>query len=131
MSLMNRLHNARNPHQGSTKKVLCVCSAGLLRSPTLAHMLATKGFNTRAAGLEEAFALIPVDDVLLLWADVILCMDSDQAERINQRLIDRQFLDETTPVISLNVPDNFGFMDKQLCNILEHKISQLKENSTL
>lgn len=31
MSLMNRLGNADNPYQDRYKRVLCVCSAGLLR----------------------------------------------------------------------------------------------------
>lgn len=58
----NRKWNAKNPHQGNFERVLCVCSAGLLRSPTVAVVMAQHGFNTRAAGLEKDFALIPVDD---------------------------------------------------------------------
>lgn len=45
----NQLANVGNRFQTKTKKVLCVCSAGLLRSPTLANVLNLKyGFNTRA-----------------------------------------------------------------------------------
>ena len=67
MSLMNRLANTHNHYQGDAKRVLCVCSAGLLRSPTAAFVLSQEpfGFNTRAAGIAEDFALIVVDDVLL------------------------------------------------------------------
>ncbi len=61
----NRLHNMRNPHQGSNKKVLCVCSAGLLRSPTLAWILSNEpfNFNTRAVGTSSEYALIVLDEV--------------------------------------------------------------------
>ena len=48
----NRLHNVRNPNQGPAKRVLCLCSAVLLRSPTVAWVLgkAPYDYNTRAAG---------------------------------------------------------------------------------
>ena len=51
--LMNRIANSTNPFQKDYKRVLCVCSAGLLRSPTAAYVLsqAPYNYNTRAAGL--------------------------------------------------------------------------------
>mgnify|MGYP007090120654 CR=1 FL=1 len=50
-----------NPYQGTAKRVLCVCSAGVLRSPTLAHLLNRKyQFNTRAAGLSTEYAVVQV-----------------------------------------------------------------------
>ncbi len=39
----NRWGNIDNPYQGSAKKVLCVCSAGMLRSPTAANVLYVDG----------------------------------------------------------------------------------------
>ena len=77
-STRNQLGNARNPHQGPTKKVLCVCSAGLLRSPTLAKAIGEAyGFNTRAVGACKPFALIPISEALLIWADEIVFVDFD------------------------------------------------------
>ena len=38
-STLNQLANINNPYQGKSKKVLCLCSAGLLRSPTAANVL--------------------------------------------------------------------------------------------
>ena len=49
----NAMHNCTNPYQTGTEKILCVCSAGLLRSPTLAGELYKRGFNTRAAGVHD------------------------------------------------------------------------------
>ena len=68
-----------NPHQGTAKKVLCVCSAGLLRSPTLAWILSNDpfNFNTRAVGTSSDYALIVLDDVQLKWADVVLFVDAN------------------------------------------------------
>lgn len=64
-----------NPYQGSDKKVLFVCSAGILRSATAARIYAKK-FNTRSAGTEE-YALIPLTHELILWADEIVFVNHD------------------------------------------------------
>ena len=108
--LMNRKANALNPYQGSHKRVLCVCSAGLLRSPTAALVLSQDpyNFNTRAAGLSREFALVPVDEVLLHWADEVICMDELQATQI------RNMLPDGKPVISLNIEDSFEYRNPRL-----------------
>lgn len=72
----NRLANVSNIYQTEAKRVLCVCSAGLLRSPTTANVLHQEyGFNTRAAGIVEEYALIPVDQALIAWADEIVWVE--------------------------------------------------------
>ncbi len=74
-STLNQLANINNPYQGKSKKVLCLCSAGLLRSPTAANVLHREfGFNTRSAGVMD-YALIPLSEALFLWADEVLVMD--------------------------------------------------------
>lgn len=57
---------AQNPYQGQYKRVLCVCSGGILRSPTAAWVFSNEpySFNTRAAGT-ESFALIRLDPALI------------------------------------------------------------------
>jgi predicted protein tyrosine phosphatase len=109
----NRLHNVTNPAQGPAKKVLCVCSAGLLRSPTAAWVLGNPpfNFNTRAAGLMEEYALIPVDDVLLTWADEIVTMEGWQSDIVLTRLCG---LKMDTPVYNLDVEDAYNRMDLAL-----------------
>ena len=53
-SPMNALHNVTNPYQGSEKRVLCLCSAGLLRSARLAQILQQDyNYNTRNAGVSD------------------------------------------------------------------------------
>jgi predicted protein tyrosine phosphatase len=112
--LMNRLANCSNKYQGRYKRVLCVCSAGLLRSPTAAWVLSNEpyNFNTRAAGLAKEFALVPVDEVLLTWADEIVTMDAKQAEQIRSMLVDE------TPIIVLGIPDNFRYRDETLISLI-------------
>lgn len=113
MNEMNRKHNARNPYQGIYKRVLCVCSAGLLRSPTLAWLLSNEpyNYNTRAAGIDVGHALIPVDDVLIEWADEIICMDEYQQKILREKT--------TKPVINLKIGDSFEYRDKGLIKIMK------------
>ncbi len=113
--LMNRLANSSNRYQGEYKRVLCVCSAGLLRSPTAALVLSQEpyNFNTRAAGLDEAFALIPVDRVLIEWADEIVVFETKQAKIIRERL------EEDKPIIDLNISDNFSYRDQELIKLIK------------
>ena len=107
---MNRLANATNLFQGKYKRVLCVCSAGLLRSPTAALVLSQEpyNYNTRATGLTKEFALVPVDQVLLHWADEIVCMNPEQAEELRERL------ETDKPVIVLNIEDRYRYRDPEL-----------------
>lgn len=121
----NRKWNSQNPHQGNQEKVLCVCSAGLLRSPTVANVMAATGkFNTRAVGLEVDFALIPVDNVLLSWADSIVCMDFSQCERVDEMLGNNQLLPN---IYNFSIPDDFEFMQPELVEIVENRIKNMQD----
>ncbi len=72
--------NVGNPYQSDFKKVLCVCSAGLLRSPTAAWVLSRDpwNFNTRAVGYSEEYALVVLDVVQLAWANDVVVFDKTQ-----------------------------------------------------
>ena len=109
----NRLHNCTNPYQGDNLKVLCVCSAGLLRSPTAANVLHKKyGYNTRAAGVDENYALVRVDEVLLSWAEEIVVMTIYEEETI-KGLLEKYGIEDTV-VVSLGISDDYAYMDDVL-----------------
>lgn len=123
-NIRNRCFNCTNPYQGKFKKVLCICSAGLLRSPTAAFVLSQEpfNFNTRAAGIVPQFALIPVDEVLLSWADEIVCMSNEQQIEIIELL---KQIERETPVFNLHVPDNYPYRNEQLMEIIsKHYVEQ-------
>jgi predicted protein tyrosine phosphatase len=109
---------AGNPYQGERKRVLCVCSGGVLRSPTIAWVLSNEpfGFNTRSAGTESVYALIPVDEVLLHWADEIVCAEQDHANKLPQT---------SKPVHVLNIPDKFAFRDGILVMLVTEKLKEI------
>lgn len=114
--MFNRIANSTNPYQGNSKKVLCVCSAGLLRSPTLAWMLSNDpyNFNTRAAGVNADFALIPMDEVLISWADLIVFVEP-QVERLAKMWFTDQLKNKT--IYTLNLPDKFPFKHPELLQL--------------
>lgn len=116
----NRMWNAKNPYQGKAKKVLVVCSAGLLRSPTIANLLASPpyNFNTRAVGVEKEYALIPMDDVLVEWADEFVFVNDEVYQ-----VADAIFKIEK-PCVVLNINDNYEFGSEGLKQIAGEQLRQ-------
>lgn len=121
MSLMNRLATADNRHQGEYKRVLCVCSAGILRSPTAAVVLsqAPFNFNTRAAGVDEDFALFPVDQVSLHWADEIVCMTRSHKYKLEE-LMKKYDVDDVS-LYCLDIPDTFEYRNPELMKLIAER----------
>lgn len=118
----NQLANTKNPYQGKARKVLCVCSAGLLRSPTMAEVLARKwGYNTRAVGTSEEYALIPVSEALLHWAEEVFVVE-EQAEIIISMLNE---LNYDRPVYSLGIPDKYSRNDPELVRLIEKSLDDM------
>ena len=116
----NRLWNVKNPYQGKDKKVLAVCSAGLLRSPTIAWVLsnAPYNFNTRACGADSGHALIILDEVLIAWADVVICVDQYIKEEVLLSFPEL-FGDSKKELLLWEIPDCFGFKDPNLIKYIE------------
>jgi len=127
MSTMNRIGNADNRFQGQFKRVLCVCSAGLLRAPTAAVVLSQEpyNFNTRPVGISREYALIPLDSVHLHWADEIVTMEQDHTDFVKQRLVDFGFSAELSPpIIQLDIPDDFNYRDPELIKLIKTKYNE-------
>jgi predicted protein tyrosine phosphatase len=122
--MMNRLANCKNEFQGQYRRVLCVCSAGLLRSPTAAVVLSAPpfNFNTRAAGLSRDYALIPVDRVLLHWADEIVCMMPEQAAQLTKMLL--QYEESHKLVTCLGIEDSFEYRNEELMKLIAQRYQE-------
>lgn len=109
-----------NPYQGTDKKVLFVCSAGILRSATAARIYAHK-YNTRCAG-SESYALIPVTADLLLWADEVVFINEENYKSVSGRFD----LDSFDAVITtLNIPDEYDHMNPELIDIFIQRFEPL------
>ncbi len=123
----NRLGNATNPYQGDFKRVLCVCSAGLLRSPTLAWVLSQDpyNYNTRAVGWNGDFALIPIDEAHITWADQIVFVEPSVERGV--RSITQDLYIDGKELITLNIPDNFEYRNPKLVEIIKAQYAQAIE----
>ena len=122
----NREANLTNKYQTDAKKVLCVCSAGMLRSPTCANVLHKEfGYNTRAVGVVEDYALIPIDLGLVLWADEVLVVEERVLDLFSKELAQAA----EGKLVVLDLPDVFAWGDPQLEEyILEQYPNKKKEN---
>lgn len=119
----NRMWNITNPNQGQYKRVLCVCSAGLLRSPTMARVFAEEyNYNTRAAGITKEYALIPVDEALVAWAHEIVC-----AESWMMKTIKAEYPGYLGRIIALDIPDQFEYMNHNLVELIKEKYEILQK----
>jgi predicted protein tyrosine phosphatase len=134
----NQLGVIHNSHQGKIKKVLTVCSAGCLRSPTAAHILSSDpwNYNTRCVGASEEYAIVPVTEALIVWADVILVMNVFQQKHINdmqnkiaahfENMYGGMYADfEYKQVIDLDIDDNYGYRDPELVRIMTDKFNEI------
>jgi predicted protein tyrosine phosphatase len=121
-STMNQRGNCKNPNQGEAIKALCVCSAGLLRSPSIAKYLTGLGYNTRACGTSQEYALIPVSEALLTWADEIHVVQGEEAQidfYVNQIFPPNHH--ERPSIHSYDIPDMYGTFDPELMKIIEEQ----------
>lgn len=110
----NQLANVGNKFQTSSKKVLCCCSAGLLRSPSLANVLHKEfGFNSRAVGCDKEYALIPISQALIWWADEIVFVNQENFDSLNKEEKD-EISDVGVKVTILNIEDDFDWNDSVL-----------------
>ena len=112
-----------NSYQGDYKRVLTVCSANMLRSPTIAHVLASTpyDYNTRSAGT-HSFALIPVTEELLFWADEIVCADTEHAVIVQKQLMD---LNLDKPLVNLRIPDNYEYRNPELIAMIRRRYDEI------
>ena len=118
-SKRNQIANADNKFQGKDKRVLCLCSAGLLRSATIADILVKTGkYNVRNAGCSQEYALIPLSTALLHWADEIIVVKEWEGV-VRSALLDQELL---TPVTSLDIPDVYARNDPELVNIIKEDL---------
>ena len=120
----NQLYNIHNESQGNIKKVLCVCSAGLLRSATLQNTLIKEyGYNCRNCGTEESYALIPISEALLLWADEIVFVNKSNYRSVALDLAEMKIPEDK--IFVLSIPDIYNFNDPKLVDICKQQYKEI------
>lgn len=107
-----------NPYQGEDKKVLFVCSAGILRSATGARIYAKK-YNTRCCG-SMGYALIPMSDNLIIWADTIVFVNAQNYNYVKDSI---DFGDKE--IVVLDIPDKYPHMHPELIKEFEDQFEPI------
>lgn len=110
-----------NPYQGNDKRVLFVCSMGILRSATAARLYAPK-YNTRSAG-SWGDALIPLTPTLLAWAHEIVFVNKSNYDNAVQEFGEEVFIE--TPTKVLDIPDMYPHMHPELIKAFGEQYEQI------
>ncbi len=102
--------------------VLFVCSRNRWRSPTAERIYQNvPGVTVRSAGTSEhSRRCVSQRDVE--WADLVLVMEHKHKERLQSQF---RVLLQMTPVHVLDIPDEFGFMDATLVQLLREAIGPI------
>lgn len=100
-------------------RVVFVCSQNKLRSPTAEVIFrSSEGWEVASAGTGRD-AQTPLTRDLLEWADVAVCMEKRHRDWIRARL--RGALPDDR-LLTLGIPDDYGFMDPELVELLERLV---------
>ena len=119
-----------NHSQGNDLRVVFVCSAGLLRSPSAARIAGEYGINARSAGSRLHYALIPLSANLIKWAHWVVFMNSENEFEIAQKILDTDLLElMRNKSIVWNIEDTYNYMEDSLEWILRKKIEETFEVS--
>lgn len=116
----------KNEAQGRYLRVLFVCSAGLLRSPTAAKVAGEFNINARAAGSLPYIALIPVSANLVIWAEKLVFMNRENFEQTLEIFNgEPDFVESINKKsITWDIEDYFDYNDKILQSVLREKIRE-------
>ncbi len=102
------------------QKLLFVCSQNKWRSLTAEKIFAhSQHYDVRSAGTEQG-ARTKLTAGLLGWADQVFVMKRKHHDRICQHFPD---VAPTKPIIILDIPDDYQFMDDELIEILQHRLA--------
>jgi predicted protein tyrosine phosphatase len=101
-------------------KLLFVCSRNRWRSPTAGSLFKDHPrYEARSAGTANS-ARIKVTSGHLGWADLIFCMEQKHADQLRERFPE-EIAGKT--LITLRIPDDYGFMDPALIELLRAELA--------
>lgn len=101
--------------------VLFVCSQNRLRSPTAEQVFSRRqDLEVDSAGTNHD-AENPLTAELVAWADVIFVMEKADRSKLQRRF--RAVLGGRR-VVCLDIPDDYAFMQPELIQLLETKVSR-------
>ena len=103
------------------KRVLFLCGRNRLRSPTAEQVFSAQaGIEAMSAGLDND-ADVPCTPDLLEWADIVFVMEKVHRRKLTSRF--KRHLGDAR-VICLDIPDNYGFMQPELVQLLHARVDR-------
>jgi predicted protein tyrosine phosphatase len=100
--------------------VLFICSRNKWRSPTAEQIFSDyPGIETSSAGLSDD-ARNSLTPEQIKWADIIFVMEQKHKSKLYKQF---HVLLSDVRVICLEIPDDYGFMDSKLVELLKSKIT--------
>ncbi len=102
------------------KHVLFVCEGNVHRSRTAESMYAhSQVLKVKSAGIVPS-ARVQITEELLIWADIVIAMEPSILNRLRRRWADEL---EAKPIICLNVPDEYQYLDVELQDVLIEQLT--------
>ena len=121
-----------NYSQTPAKRLLFVCSVGMLRSPTAQIVASQMGYNARACGSSINIALIPLSVNLINWAHVIIFLNQDNyLEALKHFKISEFDEDIRAKSVVWGVGDHYNWGDSVLYGIIRHKLIEMQEKDII
>ena len=100
------------------KHLLFICAMNKLRSPTAEEIFCEHpGISADSAGINRGAEVI-LSAEQLEWADIIFVMEKIHLRKLNEKY--SKYL-KSKRIVTLNIPDNYAYMDEDLIDILQRK----------
>lgn len=100
--------------------ILFVCSRNQWRSPTAEAIYKNhNGLNIKSAGTSSS-AKIKLSAKTILWADLIFVMEKKHKQHMTENFPGET---ENKEIITLDIPDEYQFMDPELVEEIETKVN--------
>lgn len=101
-----------------------ICSKNKWRSPTAEKIFHNfNGYDVRSAGTEDG-ARIKVTNGHIGWADLIFVMEKKHARRLQNKFGPTL---KGKRIWNLDIPDDYGYMDEDLIEILKARVVEYIE----
>jgi predicted protein tyrosine phosphatase len=105
----------------AVRRILFVCYQNRRRSATAERLFCKReGLDVRSAGISPD-ALVRVNARMIEWADAIFVMEEAHARALEWMFPDHAALKR---MISLDIPDDYGFLDPELVDLLNSRVTQ-------
>ena len=116
ISVRKRINSQPHP-----LKLLFICSRNRIRSLTAERIFGgLAGLQVRSAGTQPN-ARVVVTEGHLGWADIIFLMEKFHLNRLRQKFPEAL---EGRRIVTLHIPDDYQFMQPELIDELDAKVSQ-------